>query len=125
VPRDYDLHVVEAIALGGGPIVNGLTTQNNLSGTITASGIGSPNPSRVTVLRRTKNRGQIPIIVDLNKALNDPRENIVVQAGDVIVLQETPEEALTRYFTSITHFSWLKIFTDNPHNVVTNTFTLP
>jgi protein involved in polysaccharide export with SLBB domain len=125
VPRDYDLRVVEAIALGGGPIVNGLTTQNNLSGTITASGLGSPNPSRVTVLRRTKLKGQIPIIVDLNKALNDPRENIIVQAGDVIVLQETPEEAFTRYMASITHFSWLKIFTNNSHNVVTNTETLP
>ncbi len=97
LPRDYDLRVVEAVALGNGPLINGAVTQNNLSGTITATGIGSPNPSRVTVLRRTKNNGVIPIIVNLNKALNDPRENIIVQAGDVVILQETPEEALTRY----------------------------
>jgi protein involved in polysaccharide export with SLBB domain len=127
VPRDYDLTVVNAIALGGGPIVNGLSTQNNLSGTITSSGLGSPNPSRVTVIRQTKNHGQVSIIVDLNKALAERsgRENILIQAGDVIVLQETPEEATTRYLTEITHFSWLKIFTNNSHNVVTNTVTLP
>jgi hypothetical protein len=106
LPRDYDLRVVEAVALANGPLVNGAVSQNNLSGTVTATGIGSPNPSRVTVLRRTKHNGQIPIIVNLNVALNDPRENLIIQPGDVIILQETIEEAVTRYLTTITHFNF-------------------
>jgi hypothetical protein len=32
-------------------------------------------------------------------AVHDPRERILVQPGGVLILQEKPEEALTRYFT--------------------------
>src|SRR5262249_46416256 len=110
LPRDLDLRVVDAIALAGGPLVNGGITQNNLSGNIIASGLGSPSPSKVTVLRRTKGNGQISILVDLNKALNDPRENILVQAGDVIILQETVGEAVTRYFTSVFRYNLFGTF---------------
>jgi protein involved in polysaccharide export with SLBB domain len=107
LPRDYDLHVVDAIALGGGPLVNGLVTQNNLSGAITASGLGSPSPSLLTVLRKTKCGGQVAIRVDLNRALGDPHENILVQPGDVLILQETPGEAITRYVTTVLRFNFL------------------
>ena len=86
LPRNYDLRVVDAVALAGGPLVNGCITQNNLSGAIIASGLGSPSPSLLTVLRKTKCHGQLTIRVDLNRALNDPRENILVQPGDVLVL---------------------------------------
>jgi protein involved in polysaccharide export with SLBB domain len=107
LPRDFDLTVVEAIALAGGPLLNGLLTQNNLSGAITTSGLGSPSPSHVTVLRRTKHRGQIIVEVDLNRALRDRRENILVQAGDVIIVQETLGEAITRYITTVVRFNFL------------------
>jgi protein involved in polysaccharide export with SLBB domain len=110
LPRDLDIRVVDAIIQGGGPIVNGGITQNNLSGNIIASGLGSPSPSKVTVLRRTKGHGQVSIVVDLNKALNDPRENILVQAGDVIIMQETVGEAITRYWTSVFRFNFFDIF---------------
>jgi protein involved in polysaccharide export with SLBB domain len=110
LPRDLDVRVVEAIALGGGPLVNGGITQNNLSGNIIATGLGSPSPSKVTVLRRTKGHGQISILVDLNKALNDPRENILIQAGDVVILQETVGEAMTRYFTSVFRYNLFGVF---------------
>jgi protein involved in polysaccharide export with SLBB domain len=101
LPRDYDLGVVEAIARINGPLVNGGFNINNLSGNIQATGYGSPSPSLVTVLRRTANGGQIPIRVSLNRALRDPRENLLVQAGDVLILQETLDEALSRYWTSV------------------------
>jgi protein involved in polysaccharide export with SLBB domain len=106
LPRDYDLRVVDAISLAGGPLVNGGITQNNLSGSIIASGLGSPSPSQVTVLRRTAGRGQVAIRVDLNRALRDPRENILIQPGDVIVLQETVGEAVTRYVTTVLRFNF-------------------
>jgi hypothetical protein len=44
---------------------------------------------------------QVNIRVDLDRALVDPRENILVQAGDLLVLQETPEQALARYCSDV------------------------
>lgn len=110
LPRDYDLRVVDAISIAGGPMVNGIIAQNNLSGNIISSGLGSPSPSRVTVLRRTHGYGQVPISVDLNRALNDPRENIILQAGDVLVMQETVGEAMVRYLTTIARYNILGTF---------------
>ncbi|MCI0683956.1 MAG: polysaccharide biosynthesis/export family protein [Gemmataceae bacterium] len=107
LPRDYDLSVVDAVALAGGPLLNGGVTQNNLSGAIIASGLGSPSPSHVSILRKTKGYGQVTIRVDLNLALRDPRENIRIQAGDVLILQETMGEALTRYVTTVLRFNFL------------------
>ena len=125
LPRDYDLRVVEAIALGGGPLINGLFAQSNLTGNISATGIGSPNPSRVSVLRRTKYNGQIPIIVDLNLALNDPRENIILQAGDVLILQETPGEAITRWTIGALRINILNQFLKSPRSSGTISGTAP
>jgi protein involved in polysaccharide export with SLBB domain len=99
LPRDYDLDVVQAIALVNGPLLNGDQSLNNLAGNVVNSGIGFPNASLVTVIRRTANGGQIPIRIDLNKAMRDPRQRILIQAGDFIILQETLDEAIARYFT--------------------------
>jgi hypothetical protein len=99
LPRDYDLDVLQAIALVRGPLVNGGFSQNLFTSSATNIGVGNPSPSLVTVLRRTCNGGQIPIRVDLNRAFRDPRERIRIQPGDIIVLQETPEEAIARFFT--------------------------
>jgi hypothetical protein len=99
LPRDYDLDVVAAIAEARGPLVNGGFAVSNLSGALIAPGLGGPSPSLLTVLRRTPRGGQVSIVVDLNRAMRDPRERIAVQAGDVLILQEQPGEAVTRYFT--------------------------
>jgi hypothetical protein len=100
LPRDHDLDVVEAIALVRGPMVNGAFNINNLSGTLIAPGLGNPSPSLLTVLRRTPGGGQVPIRVDLTRALvDDARERIAVQPGDVVILQERPGDALARYFS--------------------------
>jgi hypothetical protein len=41
----------------------------------------------------------VNIRVNLNEALRDPREDLLVQAGDVLILQQTAGEAVARYFT--------------------------
>ena len=105
LPRDYDLDVLEAVAQVRGTLVNGAFGGNNLNGLLIQTGIGNPNPSSLTVVRRTPHGGQIPISVDLNRALRDPRERILVQAGDVLILQETAGEAMARYFTNVFNFS--------------------
>lgn len=120
LPRDYDLNVVQAILQVRGPLVNGAFSQSNLSGQIIPRGIGEPSPSLLTVLRRTPSGGQVSIRVNLNRALQDPRENILVQPDDVLVLQETPSEAFVRYFTQTFDFTflWQAIRTDRTHGTI-------
>jgi len=106
LPRDYDLDVVTAIMQVGGPIINGGTYPINLPAGISYNnGVGSPSPSLLTVVRRMPGGGQVPIRVDLNRAMRDPRERILVHPGDVLILQETPGEALLRYATQTFNLS--------------------
>jgi hypothetical protein len=99
LPRDHDLDVVEAVAEVRGPLLNGAFGGNNLSGDLIKPGLGDPSPTMLVVVRCLPGGGQVPIRVDLGRALRDPRERILVQAGDVLILQETPGEAFTRYFS--------------------------
>jgi protein involved in polysaccharide export with SLBB domain len=99
LPRDYDLDVMQAIALVRGPLANGGFSQNQFVGQSVTSGLGSPSPSLVTILRKMPNRHQVQIRVDLNRALRDPRERVLIQPGDFLVLQEKPAEAFARYIT--------------------------
>jgi protein involved in polysaccharide export with SLBB domain len=98
LPRDRDLDVVEAVAEVRGALFNGAFGGSNLVGNLIAPGIGSPSPTLLAVVRRTPNGGQVPIVVDLWVAMRDPQERILVQPGDVLVLQEQPGDALARYF---------------------------
>jgi len=120
LPRDYDFNVIQAILQVRGPLVNGAFSQSNLSGQIIPRGIGEPSPSLLTVLRPTPGGGQVAIRVNLNRALRDPHENILIQSGDVLVLQEAPSEALVRYFTQVFDFTfiWQAIRTDRTHGTV-------
>jgi protein involved in polysaccharide export with SLBB domain len=99
LPRDRDLDVVQAITEVQGSLLNGAFAVSNLSGALIEQGIGNPSPSLLTVLRKLPGGGEVPIRVDLNKALCDARERILVQPGDVLILQETPGEALSRWTT--------------------------
>jgi hypothetical protein len=100
LPPDRDLDVLEAVALVGGPLLNGGINANNLSGQIVQTGLGFPSPSQVTILRRLPSGAQIPIIVNLNRAFADPRERIALRAGDFVILQSTVGEATGQYLTS-------------------------
>jgi protein involved in polysaccharide export with SLBB domain len=101
LPNDYDLTVVEAMLKVRGPLLNGGINASNLNGAVIQAGVGNPSPSLLSVMRETPGRGQVTIRVDLNEAVRDPRENLLVQAGDVLILQETTDEAVTRYFTQV------------------------
>jgi protein involved in polysaccharide export with SLBB domain len=125
LPRDYDLDVVQAVAFAQGPFVNGNLNQNNLSGNVVQSGIGFPSPSLLTILRRTPGGGQIPIRVSLNEALRDPRKRVLIQPGDFIILQETPDEAIVRYITEQWHFTFFGTFIRRNDLLGTTTLNLP
>ena len=111
LPRDADLDVIEAISLVKGPVLSGGLQG---SGPIPQLGIGGPSPSLLVVLRRTAGGGQVPIRVDLNRALREPRERLLVEANDILLLQETPGEAFSRYFTENLFFNAVfKVFNNS------------
>jgi protein involved in polysaccharide export with SLBB domain len=99
LPRDHDLDVLEAVSRVRGPLFNGAFGGSNLSGALLSPGIGNPSPSLLVVVRRVPDGRQVPIAVDLRRALRDARERLVVKPGDVLLLQERPGEALARYVT--------------------------
>lgn len=99
LPRDKDLDVIEAVSRVRGPLLNGEFGGNNLAGNLVDTGIGNPSPTLLVVLRRTPGGGQVPIVVDLREALRHPEERLLVRAGDLLILQEKPSEALARYLT--------------------------
>ncbi len=125
LPRDYDLGVVEALIRVGAPMVNGGRGTANLNGNIVNAGVGTPSPSLVSVMRRTPDGGQIVIRVDLNRALRDPRENILVMDGDVLILQETPQEAFARYMAQQFRFNLISEFINRGSLTGTGTANLP
>jgi protein involved in polysaccharide export with SLBB domain len=101
LPRDYDLDVVKAISAIGGPLVNGGLNANNLNGNLSSQGLGNFSPKLVSVLRKTPCGGQVTIIVDLDRALQDPSKSLIIKPGDVVILQETKGQAFGRYISTI------------------------
>ncbi len=54
-------------------------------------------PGRIFILRKTPCNGQINIEVDLARAINNPRERVLIQPGDTIILRYKPEEELLNF----------------------------
>ena len=65
LPRDTDVRILEALSKAMCP---------------------APACGPVTILRPVGCTRQVPILVDLGEALRDPRENVLLMAGDTIVL---------------------------------------
>jgi hypothetical protein len=125
LPRDRDLDVLQALALIGGPIVNGGLNANNLSGQLVQSGLGFPSPSQVTILRKVGPCAQVPILVNVNRALRDPRERILIQPGDVVILQQTVDEGIAQYLTTNVRFNILAFLVRQRDFIFTNNSTFP
>jgi len=101
LPRDVDLDVLGALALAKGPIGANPSSVNGqgLQGIIP--------PTEVIVIRTTLCGDQIPIRINLRKALTDKRERILVQPGDLVLLQYTPLERLGNAVLSTVNFNFL------------------
>jgi protein involved in polysaccharide export with SLBB domain len=97
LPRDYDLDIIQALTLANAPLQNGGFSQTQFNGNALNTGLGQPTPALLTVLRQLPNNQQIAIRVDLSRAFRDPRERIRVLGGDILVMQERPGDAVTRY----------------------------
>jgi protein involved in polysaccharide export with SLBB domain len=90
LPRDYDLDVLGAIAVAG----KGLGS-NPGGGMI--GGLGGASPSKLYVIRRIPDGSQITIAVDLDRAIMNPRERILIHSGDTLILRHTPAEETTNF----------------------------
>lgn len=107
LPRDQDLDVVEAIAYANGAVggpggVSGLA--------VFRSGAGPGNivpPTRVLILRKLANGEQLPIRVDLSKATRDPKQRILIQPGDVVMLHYKPGELFGNVAINFFNFNFI------------------
>ncbi len=79
LPRDYDLDVLQAMSIVGLGI-------GGTSGGLIA-GVGGAPPSKLFILRKTPCGGTITIEVDLIRAITNPQERLLVQAGDTLILR--------------------------------------
>ncbi|WP_437204435.1 polysaccharide biosynthesis/export family protein [Planctomicrobium sp. SH664] len=103
LPVDRDLDVVEAIALVtgsvGGPLgQSGAALTNGGPGWII-------KPSRVLILRKMPDGSQLPIRVDLARAVEDPKERILIQPDDIVMLNFKPTEAVVNGALNMFGFS--------------------
>lgn len=100
LPRDRDLHVIEAISLAQGQNSNRSGSQGmQSSGGVSALNRDiTPSASRLIILRKVGCNQVATIEVDLYKALRYPHENITVQPEDMLILQYTPCEATLAFF---------------------------
>lgn len=125
LPMDYNLTVVEAVLKIRGPLLNGGLNTNNLNGAIVGAGVGNPSPNLLTVIRKTPGGGQVTIRVDIDEAIRDPRQNLLVESGDVLILQEAPDQAITRYFTQIFQLNFFSRWLDRGDAKIDTVINVP
>ena len=110
LPRDKDLDILGAIALAGGSIGQGGSGafgqagvgRGGFGGGVGVGGGGGQcGPSELIVLRKLPCDQQIAFKVDLNKALRDPRQRVLVQPNDVLILRYTLHEEFTNFTLGI------------------------
>lgn len=100
LPRDYDLRVLEAVSIAEGRSTG---SGGGNGGLRSIGGVSALNQdvalsaSRLAILRTLPNGQRITIEVDLKKALRYKEENIVVQPGDMLLLEYTLPEAVAAY----------------------------
>lgn len=103
IPRDYDIDVLQAIALAGGNIGASPGTSDRFLG---GGSIGQVlPPTRLIVLRELCGE-QVPIEVSLRRAMTDPAERIRILPGDFITLEFTPVELGVNVLFSVLRFNW-------------------
>jgi protein involved in polysaccharide export with SLBB domain len=116
VPRDYDLDILGAIALAGGPIGssgNAISSSQRGGGAGGAGGGGRGGrtgpipPSRAIIVRKLADGGQIPIRIDLNRALIDTSERVLIQPEDIVIVRYTVAEEVINTALSLLQFNFL------------------
>jgi hypothetical protein len=103
LPRDHDVDVLEAIAIANGHVDGPTQTTNNF---VNGPGNIIP-PSRVLIVRRWGRDQQVKIEVDIRRALDDPRERLLIKPGDLLILKYSPCETFLNSGLNIVNFSYI------------------
>jgi hypothetical protein len=53
------------------------------------------------LLRRIPGKRQLAIRIDLNSTINDPRQRLLVKAGDTLILRYTPQEEVLNFASNV------------------------
>lgn len=99
IPRDYDLNVLQAIAIaqarqmgsGGSRATQSVGGQSALNNDVSISA------SSLIILRYLPDGRMVPIEVDLYKARMDVAEQVIIQPGDYLLLQYRKPEAIAAF----------------------------
>lgn len=97
LPRDYDIDVVDAIAIAE-------SRSNREPGTRAVGGVSALNQdvtvgaSKVVLHRQFPSGRRMSIKIDLYDAMEDPNKRVLVHPGDRIYLRYTPMEAVFAFF---------------------------
>ena len=101
LPRDQETDILEAIAL-----VSGSTGGPSTNTAIFRTGPGNViPPTQALVVRKLPSGQQIRIRVDLNRALHDPNERILIQPEDQVLLFYKPGEFYTNLVLNFVGFT--------------------
>ncbi len=116
LPRDYDLDILQALAVAGGTIGSSTVLPRGLSrgagggggGGSRASGNGGQvPPSKAIILRKVAGNRQIAIRIDLNRALEDPSSRVLIQPEDIIIVRYTFSEEVWNAALNLVQFNFL------------------
>lgn len=109
IPRDYDLDVLQAVAIARGQVSGSgaVLSQVNNAGAGVSRGGGPLPPTKAIIVRKTCDGGQIPIQVDLKRALADPRQRVILQPEDVLIVKYKPYEEVVNTMLSLVQFNFL------------------
>jgi hypothetical protein len=106
LPREEDTDVLKAISIAGGSIGGGFGSGNRYG--FGGGGLGALiPPSQVIIVRTIDGCGAFNIRVDLNRALVNPSERVLIQPGDIIILKYTTAEVLANALLSTVNFNFL------------------
>lgn len=96
LPRDFDLDCLQAISLArGGAFGSGVQT-----GLLGGAAQNVP-PTELIILRQLPGRRQLAIRVDLNSAINDPKQRLYVKRQDTLLLRYKPQEELINFASGV------------------------
>lgn len=98
LPRDYEIDVLEAISLAGGTVS---TTAGSQGQGLRGGGILPA--TKLTVIRKD-GCNQCVIESDLRCAFTDPSERVIVQPGDMLVLEYRQKELVVNSIAQIFQF---------------------